>query len=513
MQLFVIETSVNEGKQWEMRVFISLAFAFWVNFAAWAKLAGSRPNIVIIIADDMSWNDCSLYGNKGLPTPNIDRLATEGMRFDRAFLTISSCSPSRASIITGRYPHQTDAEQLHWPIPGNQVTFTEKLMEAGYWTALVGKFHMGKAMKSRFDVVKEADTSGFIVSKQGEFEESAKGDAKSGATEWVRALRERPANKPFFFWLAALDPHRPYDQNILNDPTGLEDVKLPPYVPDTPEVRADYALYYDEIRRLDRFVGMVIAELKRQKVDKNTLVMFISDNGRPMPRDKTTLYDSGVRTPWIVRWPDKVKPNTVNSNLVSSVDIARTFMDLAGAKYGETFVGNSFMSMLEDTEVSIRSYAFGEKNWHDFSDRCRYVRDERFKYIRNFYPHYPNTPSADALRSPVFRKMQVLRDASKLSPAQMSCFIKPRPVEELYDVVNDPYELVNLAGRPEYAEDLKRLRLQLKLWQKRTHDQEPEFESPDEFDRETCLPLPVRHRPRASKAQMLQQFRKTGRIE
>ena len=188
-------------------------------------------------------------------------------------------------------------------------------------------------------------------------------------------------------------------------------------------------------------------------------------------------------------------------------------MDLAGAKYGETFVGNSFMPMLEDAEVSIRSYAFGEKNWHDFSDRCRYVRDERFKYIRNFYPHYPNTPSADALRSPVFRKMQVLRDAGKLSPAQMSCFIKPRPVEELYDVVNDPYELVNLAGRPEYAEDLKRLRLQLKLWQKRTHDQEPEFEAPDEFDRETCLPLPVRHRPRASKAQMLQQFRKTGRIK
>ena len=220
-----------------------------------ADLAGSKPNIVMIIADDMAWDDCSLYGNKGLPTPNIDQLASEGMRFDRAFLTISSCSPSRASIITGRYPHQTDAEQLHWLIPKEQVTFTEKLMKAGYWTASVGKFHMGEAMKDRFNVVKEADMSGFIASAKGEFKESAKGDVKSGATQWVETLRERPKRKPFFLWLAALDPHRPYDKKILRTPTKPEQVTLPPYVPDTPEVRGDYALYYDEIRRLDRFVG------------------------------------------------------------------------------------------------------------------------------------------------------------------------------------------------------------------------------------------------------------------
>ena len=176
--------------------------------------------------------------------------------------------------------------------------------------------------------------SGFIASAKGTFQESAKGDAKSGASEWVRTLKERPKNKPFFLWLAALDPHRPYDQKILKNPTKPEHVTLPPYVPDTPEVRGDYALYYDEIRRLDRFVGEVLAELKRQKVDDNTLVMFISDNGRPMPRDKTTLYDSGVRTPWIVRWPAKVKAGTVNPNLVSSVDIARPLWILRGPNTG-----------------------------------------------------------------------------------------------------------------------------------------------------------------------------------
>ena len=478
-----------------------------------ADLAGSKPNIVMIIADDMAWDDCSLYGNKGLPTPNIDQLASEGMRFDRAFLTISSCSPSRASIITGRYPHQTDAEQLHWLIPKEQVTFTEKLMKAGYWTASVGKFHMGEAMKDRFNVVKEADMSGFIASAKGEFKESAKGDVKSGATQWVETLRERPKGKPFFLWLAALDPHRPYDKKIIKNPTKPEQVTLPPYVPDTPEVRGDYALYYDEIRRLDRFVGEVMAELKRQKISDNTLVLFISDNGRPMPRDKTTLYDSGIRTPWIVHWPGKIKAGSVNQNLVSSVDIARAFMDLAGAQYGNTFVGGSFLGMLQDSKTVIRSYVFGEKNWHDFSDRCRYVRDERYKYIRNFYPHYANTPSADALRSPVFRTMQRLHKEHKLNSAQQNCFIRPRPTEELYDLENDPHELKNLAGKSEYVHVLKRMRGELEGWQKRTDDNEPEFEAPDEFDRETCLPLPVRHRPRASKAQMLRQFRETGRIQ
>ena len=495
-----------------------MRFLQWIGLilllggVARADLAGSRPNMVIIIADDMAWNDCSLYGNKGLPTPNIDQLATQGMRFDRAFLTISSCSPSRASIITGRYPHQTDAEQLHWPIPKDQVTFTQRLMKAGYWTASVGKFHMGEAMKDRFHVVKEADMSGFIVSPEGKFRESAEGDAKSGAAQWVQTMRQRPKDKPFFLWLAALDPHRPYDQKILNNTTKPGNVTLPPYVPDTPEVRGDYALYYDEIRRLDRFVGEVMTELKSQNIDRNTMVLFISDNGRPMPRDKTTLYDSGIRTPWIVRWPGKIKAGSVNEELVSSVDIARTFMELAGAQHGNSFVGKSFLKMMENPGTVIRDYVFGEKNWHDFSDRCRYVRDKRFKYIRNLYPQYANTPSADALRSPVFRVMQKLHNTHKLNTAQQNCFIKPRPMEELYDLENDPHELENLAGKTEYGDVLNRLRAGLRGWQKRTNDMEPEFEAPDEFDRESCLPLPVRHRPRASKAQMLKQFREKGRI-
>ena len=214
-----------------------------------------------------------------------------------------------------------------------------------------------------------------------------------------------------------------------------------------------------------------------------------------------------------MRWPGKIKAGSVNQELVSSVDIARTFMDLAGAEYGNTFLGKSFKGMLQDPGIVIRNYVFGEKNWHDFSDRCRYVRDKRFKYIRNFYPHYANTPSADALRSPGFRTMQNLHKAQKLNTAQKNCFIKPRPMEELYQLDVDPHELKNLAGKPEYSDVLKRMREVLRDWQKRTNDEEPKFEAPDEFDRETCLPLPVRHRPRASKAQMLKQIQEKGRIQ
>ena len=247
-----------------------------------------RPNIVFIIADDLAWDDLGCTGNPGVRTPNLDRLAKGGMRFTNAYLTISSCSPSRASIITGTYPHQTDAEQLHWPLPADRLTFVELLKASGYWTAAAGKWHLGNAVKDRFDEVREADVSGFQLptgeaAKAGKIVQKAVGDARSGCDQWVPVLKARPTDKPFFLWLAALDPHRDYDEGILEQPHKPGDVRLPPYVADTPGSRRDYALYYDEITRLDRFVGSVMAELKEQNVADNTFVLFISDNGRPFP--------------------------------------------------------------------------------------------------------------------------------------------------------------------------------------------------------------------------------------
>ncbi len=491
-------------KVWQMRLLqLSLSFFALVSIHA----VDNRPNLVLIIADDMAWDDCGVYGNLNLPTPGIDRLARGGMRFDRAFLTISSCSPSRASIITGQYPHNTDAEQLHWPLPANQVTFVEKLKASGYWTASVGKWHLGEAMKERFDVVKEADISGFQLptgkaAKAGKFIQKGTGDEKSGCTAWVPTLRERPKNKPFFLWLAAIDPHRGYDENIIPNPTNPKDVIVPPYFPDVPEVRRDLALYYDEIVRLDKYVGKVLDELEAQKVADRTLVLFISDNGRPFPRDKTTLFDSGIRTPWILRWPGRVKPASSCGELVSSVDIAPTFLEIAGLDNAPTFEGSSFLPLLEGAGKSIRPYIFAEKNWHDYEDRSRAVRSKRFKYIRNFYSDLPLTPPADALRSPTYRTMQKLRDEGSLERPQMTCFLKPRALEELYDTSIDPYEMKNLVHDPAHAVTLKRLRFALEQWQEQTKDTPPKVRTPDEFDREHGIPTPARIRPRPSKAEM-----------
>ena len=177
---------------------------------------------------------------------------------------------------------------------------------------------------------------------------------------------------------------------------------VPPYLPDVPEVRKDLALYYDEIGRLDRYVGEVLAELDRQGVAGNTLVLFLSDNGRPFPRCKTTLYDSGIRTPLIVRWPGHVGPGSRCCSLVSTIDIAPTVLKLAGLEPGPSFQGEDLSPLFRDPTAKVRDLIFAERNWHDYAAHGRAARSERFKYIRNDDHDPPLTPPADAVRSPTF---------------------------------------------------------------------------------------------------------------
>lgn len=471
---------------------------------------GAPANIVFIIADDMAWDDSGVYGNPVVETPNIDRLAAEGLRFTSAFLTASSCSPSRCSIITGRYPHNTGAEELHWPLPGDQKTFVEALRGAGYWTAAAGKWHLGDAVRDRFDEIRETDSSGFQLpageaGEEGKFVETLEGEAQSGCSEWVPLLRARPKDKPFFLWLAALDPHRPYHENTVPEPTDPARVRLAPYHLDTPEVRRDYALYYDEIRRLDKYVGKVMAELEAQGVAQDTLVLFISDNGRPFPRDKTSIYDSGIKTPLIARWPSVIAAGGVSPSLVSAIDLAPTFIEIAGVEVGESYQGQSFLPILRDPGAMVREFVFAEQNWHDYEAHSRAVRDRRFKYIRNAYADLPLTPSADGVRSPTFQAMIQLHAEGKLTPAQSVYFIKPRPAEELYDCVTDPHEIENLAGDPAMGKELARLRSALDQWEQQTGDYVPELRTADEFDRITGLPTPARIRPRLSKQEMVEK--------
>ncbi|HEX7901922.1 MAG TPA: sulfatase [Planctomycetota bacterium] len=433
---------------------------------AGTSTSDAPPNIVLIIADDLAWDDLGAYGHPTLRTPNIDRLAREGLRFDRAYVTTSSCSPSRASLITGRYPHSADAEQLHWRLPPDQVTFVELLRKSGYWTAAAGKWHLGDAVKDRFDLVREADPAGFIKGSKS---------AGSGCEDWVRTLKERPKHKPFFLWLASIDPHRDYESANFK----AEDVVIPPFLPETPEVRKDFAAYYDEIERLDRYVGDVLKELP-----ENTLVLFLSDNGRPFPRCKTTLYESGIRTPLIARWPGRIAPG-VCASLVSTVDVAPTILSLAAVEAPATLQGRSFVPLLDTPGTSIREYVFAEKNWHDYEDRSRAARSLKYKYIRNDYHDLPMTPSADIVRSPTYKAMKA--------------DVKPRPEEELYDLESDPHELENLAGDSRYQRILGKIEDALEEWEASTKDVKPAARTPDEFDRKTGEPLPNRQRPRPSK--------------
>lgn len=453
-----------------MRTALAIALVLGGLIASASAADTPRPNFVIIIADDVSPDDLSPYDGKA-KTPNLQQLASAGMRFDRAFLTCSSCSPSRCSIVTSLYPHQTGAAELHQPLPADRVTFAQCLHEQGYYTAAAGKWHLGNAAQQGFDKIA--------------------GGKPSGCEQWVQTLAERPRDKPFCLWLAALDAHRDYDPKSLPNVNDPSSVSVPPFLPDTPEVRRDLANYYDELTRLDDYLGQVLAELERQKVADNTVVIFLADNGRAFPRCKTTLYDSGIRTPLIVRWPGKVKAGTVNEQLVSSLDLAPTVLEAAGVTPPKAFVGRSMVKLLSDAPADYqhRDAIFAERHWHDYAASQRAIRTRNFLYIRNDLPKHPRTPPADAVRSPTYVTMRALQADGKLAPEQATCFVSPAPSEELYDVQNDPHCLHNLAANSDQEGTLKQLRDRLTTWARETNDTLPSVFTPDKFDRSSGKPL------------------------
>jgi len=429
--------------------------------------AEPQPNFIVMIADDVSWSDLGVYGHPHIRTPHLDQMAAEGLRYQQAFLTCSSCSPSRCSIMTARYPHSTGAGELHQPLPASQIIFPALLKQAGYYTASAGKWHLGKAAEAGFD---------HIV-----------GGGPSGCEKWVETLRERPRDKPFFLWFASFDAHRGYSKNAIPQPHQEKDAVVPPYLPDQSPTRGDLALYYDEIARLDSYAGKVFAELKKQDVDDNTFVIFLADNGRPFPRSKTTVYDSGVRTPFLARWPGRIKPGGLCQELVSSIDIGPTILELAGLPQAASFQGVSFVSQLSDPTAVVRDYVAAEHNWHDYEAYERSVRDKQFLYIRNWRPELPGTPPADAVRSPTYGLMQKMHAAGTLNSHQQGCFAVPRPAEELFDIAADPHCLHNLASDKKHQQKLRAMRTLLEEHRKTYQDEVPTRLTPDGFDRVTGL--------------------------
>jgi arylsulfatase len=302
-----------------------------------------------------------------------------------------------------------------------------------------------------------------------------------GEKNWVKHLRERPQDKPFFMWFASTDAHRPWqttEQVPVYDPATAV---VPPFLVDGPQTREDFAAYYHEISRLDHFVGEVVDELKREGIAENTYVIFTADNGRPFPRSKTRLYDSGVKTPFIVWRPDTIKPGRTES-LISVIDLAPTLLQLASVPVDPRVQGVSFAPILADLAATTRDYAFSEHNWHVGQAHERSVRDGRWLYIRNAYPALQSLCVESGPAEPAGRELWAGYAAGTLKPEQGDVFLQPRPAEELYDVEADPYQLSNLLTDPKQAAELEadrvRLRQLLDRWTEETGDTVPTNPTP-----------------------------------
>ena len=287
---------------------------------------------------------------------------------------------------------------------------------------------------------------------------------------------DEAGDRPFFLWVGFHDAHRPYADGALDPPHSPDDAVVPPYLADTPETRADLADYYDEIGRMDAQIGDMVAELKRRGRFDDTLIVFFADNGMPFPRAKGTLYDSGIATPLVFCWPDRIEAGTEHEGLSSVIDLAPTFLDVAGAPIPTTMQGHEHAARCSTAPTAPGLPAvFSERNWHNCDEHMRSVRTDRYKLIRNAYLDVPYGNPSDVSSSPSWESLQTLKAAGLLTPAQAEQFLAPRPELELYDVVADPFETENLADDPGHAEVVAELSSMLDRWAASTGDFPPTY--------------------------------------
>ena len=410
--------------------------------------AQAPPNIVVFVGDDLGWRDTRPYGNAAVGTPGIERLARSGLLVRYAFGTSPQCSPSRISMLSGRYPHATRTEDLHVPLPDDERLLPSYLRERGYFTGHMAKTHYGPNAERQFEWYAE--------------------ETAAALPEFLDAAGDRP----FFLWVGFHEPHRPYDPAA---PSAHSPGKaaVPPHLADTPETRTDLARYYDAIGRMDRAIGEMVAEIDRRGLRDRTLAVFLSDNGAPFPREKGTLYDSGIRTPLIFSWPGVIRGGTVyDRGPVSTIDLMPTLLELAGGSVPASVQGRSLRALLTAPRTyTPRQHVFSERNWHDCDEHQRSVRTARYKLIRtDAHTGVPLCTAADIGGSPSFQALRARAREGKLTAAQRRLFESPRARVELYDLERDPWELVNLADRPEHAARVRALAGVLQEWMEETDD-------------------------------------------
>ena len=448
----------------------------------------AQNNILLMVADDLGCDVVGCYGNKVVNTPNIDALAQSGSRFELAFASTASCSGSRTTLYTGLHTHNNGTYGLTHEKNGFQThpdieTAPEIFNQLGYRTGILGKVHVAPDSQYPWQIREESGTRNvaYMADRAGAF--------------FQEACEEK---QPFFLTVGFVDPHRDiphrggfgneseHDARIPERTFSPDEMPIPNWSNDLPEVRQELAEYYQAIHRMDWGIGAILDRLSTLGLAESTMVVFLSDNGPPFINSKTTLYEAGVRLPLVVRVPGRI-PGIVNSHMVSWVDMLPTFLDWAGHKGrqpAEGFYsprrGCSFLSVVDvaATEAPDASWScvFGSHTFHEVTNYwpTRYMRDRRYKYHRNVCWRLDFPFAMDLYASLSFQAMRNSGDAATGKPAMVGQrTIKDylfRPPEELYDLETDPSEVFNLANNPEYKEKLLEMRAALEQWQNDTQD-------------------------------------------
>ncbi len=398
-----------------------------------------KPNIVWIMLEDWGYQ-LSCYGEAGLSTPNVDRIAADGLRFTNSFCTAPVCSPSRSAMITGFHQnyiganqHRTDGSGfVRKPLPYGIKPITHLLEEAGYFTC--------------FMATRKTDLN-FTLDRpvyQGE--------------DWS----ERAEGQPFFAQLTFPGTHRRWKRDVEN-PISIDKVTLPPYYPQTDLAKRDWANGLEAMQIVDRKVGEVLQRLEEEGLADNTVVFIIGDNGRCMPRGKQFLYDGGIQVPIIVRWPGKIKPAQVNGDMVTTLDISKTILDIAGVTPEYELHGANLL----DGSTRDREYIFAARDKMDSThDAMRAVRSRNYKLIHNLMPEraYCQYNNYKERSYPVLAQLNIMNMKGELTTQQALFMASEKPEFELFDLANDPWELNNLADDPDYQEIKHKLLTELNNW-------------------------------------------------
>ncbi|NVM03693.1 MAG: sulfatase [Candidatus Helarchaeota archaeon] len=416
----------------------------------------TKPNIILFITHDQG-QLVGCYDSPQIPnslnTPNLNRLAEEGVRFTNYFCTAPQCSPSRGSIQTSLYPHQNGLMGLanpgpkyiyNWTLPKTNKTLPMYLKENGYTAHLIGLQHESK----RFRDIKS--TLGY--------------ETKNKIDKIPKfLLKYKDDENPFYACIGTFEVHIPFEPfGVPDDP---KNVKIPPFLPDHVEVRKDFAEFYGSIHSVDKMIGKIINCLEVYGMKNNTLFIFTTDHGIPFPRAKCTLYDPGIKTALIMSLPNSnlFSGGKVIESMMSNIDLLPTILDFIGGDIPKNITGKSFLSVLKNENKIFRKEIFVEKTWHDTYDPMRGIRTENYKYIRNF------EKCETAFEVPADMVYQ-LRTGKLVDKIMKEIYEKPRLDEELYDLRKDPNEITNVINEPAYDNVAKELRKKLYDWMEMTND-------------------------------------------